>query len=129
MGAFARSAHSAGRKRRRRRSNDCSSAILRACTPSRCGPGWRPFAMQRPDISLLVALVAYSSAGCYADDVLATRIQSAGGEGQGCGDARIEAPSNACPALPVPTGPIVCVGPDQTAALPELVAAAVSGTT
>lgn len=85
--------------------------------------------MRRVERLLAACLVTpYFAVGCYGDDVLAVKAEPAGIDGQSCAGVSIESGASDC-MLPAPSGPVVCVIPEQAALLPDLVAAAAAGTT
>ncbi len=68
------------------------------------------------------------SAGCYSDDILATRVEPAAAA---CLAQQVQAISSSshspCPELAAPTGPIICVGPERADQLAAIVSQAPSG--
>src|SRR5215207_5610445 len=133
MVAFARCGLWAGPKKSDARSRTCWCDILRGCTQSRCARGCEVSrAMRRADrpAQFICGALLPLSAGCYPDDVLATRLEPAAGEAA-CLAEQVQAISSSshsrCPELAAPTGPIICVGPEQADQLVEIVREAPSG--
>jgi hypothetical protein len=87
-------------------------------------------ALLRPILAATV--IPAVAAGCYPDDILATRVDGGTEVNQDCllvlSSAVAASMGTRCGPLPAPTGPVICVGPAQADQLAGIVAAAPSGT-